>query len=128
MKKIALTHVLAFMFTPLAYAHPGHGFDHGFMPGFMHPLLGWDHLLVMLAVGVLAAKLGGKARWQLPLTFLMMMAIGAMLGAAWGCRNRHCGKSNGDGVVADTSSPCVARYTTHFHGFICHHAWYRAWY
>jgi urease accessory protein len=82
MKKIALTHVLAFMFTPLAYAHPGHGFDHGFMPGFMHPLLGWDHLLVMLAVGVLAGKLGGKARWQLPLTFLMMMAIGAMLGAA----------------------------------------------
>lgn len=82
MKKIALTNILAFMFTPLAYAHPGHGLDHGFTSGFMHPLLGWDHLLVMLAVGVLAAKLGGKARWQLPLTFLIAMTIGAMLGIA----------------------------------------------
>ena len=80
MKKIALINLYAFMFTPLAYAHPGHGFDHGLMSGFMHPILGWDHLLVMLAVGVWAARQGGKARWQLPLAFLSAMTLGAILG------------------------------------------------
>ncbi|MFM9836006.1 MAG: HupE/UreJ family protein [Methylophilaceae bacterium] len=63
----------------LAFAHPGHDMQ-GFSVGFLHPLTGWDHLLVMLAVGVLAAKIGGKARWQLPLTFMLMMLIGASLG------------------------------------------------
>ncbi len=63
-----------------AFAHPGHGLDTVYA-GWMHPFTGWDHLLVMLAVGVWAGKLGGSARWQLPLTFVSMMALGAVL--AW---------------------------------------------
>lgn len=66
-------------FSPLALAHPGHE-AHGFVAGFMHPLSGLDHLLVMLAVGLWAGKIGGAARWQLPATFVAVMALGAVLG------------------------------------------------
>lgn len=63
----------------LAFAHPSHGLESAYA-GLMHPITGWDHLLVMLAIGLWAAKLGGKARWQLPFTFLSMMVVGALLG------------------------------------------------
>jgi urease accessory protein len=80
MKKSILMGIATSLVSSVAYAHPGHGFDHGLMSGFMHPILGWDHLLVMLAVGVWAARQGGKARWQLPLAFLSAMTLGAILG------------------------------------------------
>ena len=82
MKKTGLAIAIALfstLFSGLALAHPGHGLINAYA-GFMHPLTGWDHLLVMLAVGVWAAKLGGKARWQLPLTFMLVMTLGAALG------------------------------------------------
>ena len=85
MKKIVLTSLLV-GFSSVVSAHPGHesiGNDlTSAYAGFMHPLTGWDHLLVMLAIGIWASKLGGKARWQLPLAFLTSMTIGAMLGFA----------------------------------------------
>jgi len=77
----SLIAILLGLISNQAFAHPGHGLQSAFA-GFMHPLTGWDHLLVMLAVGVWAAKLGGKARWQLPLTFMGMMVVGAVLGIA----------------------------------------------
>ena len=65
-----------------ALAHPGHshagGGDHGFMSGLLHPLLGLDHLLAMVAVGLLAARVGGKAMWRLPATFLGAMCCGGV--------------------------------------------------
>lgn len=67
--------------APLAMAHPGHD-NLSLAAGFMHPLTGLDHLLVMIAVGLWAGKLGGAARWQLPLTFVLLMAVGAALGMA----------------------------------------------
>jgi urease accessory protein len=67
--------------VPLVQAHPGHG-PHSFAAGFQHPLTGWDHLLAMIAVGLWAAQLGGRARWALPLTFVSAMALGAMVGIA----------------------------------------------
>ncbi|ADI29753.1 HupE/UreJ family protein [Methylotenera versatilis] len=79
MKKQITIAALFSLFSGIASAHPGHGLD-GAYAGFMHPFTGWDHLLVMLAIGVWAAKLGGKARWQLPLTFVAIMATGAVLG------------------------------------------------
>jgi urease accessory protein len=54
----------------------------GFAAGLAHPFLGLDHLLAMIGVGLWAAQLGGQARWQLPLAFLMVMAGGAWLGQA----------------------------------------------
>jgi len=65
----------------IAQAHPSHD-DGGLVQGFTHPLFGWDHLLVMLAVGVWAARQGGRAMWRLPLVFVGVMTIGGLLGAA----------------------------------------------
>ncbi len=81
MKKQLLLTASLLGISSLALSHPGHGLDTAYA-GFMHPMSGWDHLLVMLAIGLWAAKLGGKARWQLPLTFVSMMAFGAILGVS----------------------------------------------
>ena len=68
--------------VPSALAHPGHaGHDltWDFTTGFTHPLFGWDHLAAMLAVGLWAAQLGGRARWLVPTAFVTVMAFGAAL-------------------------------------------------
>ncbi|MGZ4959010.1 MAG: HupE/UreJ family protein [Methylomonas sp.] len=54
----------------------------GWSDGFSHPLMGWDHLLTMLAVGVWAAQLRGQAIWMLPLAFVGVMSLGGLAGAA----------------------------------------------
>jgi urease accessory protein len=63
-----------------AMAHPG-GEAHSFLAGAVHPLGGLDHLLAMLAVGLLAGYSGGTMRWWLPASFLTALAIGAGMGA-----------------------------------------------
>ncbi|WP_313085925.1 HupE/UreJ family protein [Pseudomonas sp.] len=70
----------ALLLSPaLAFAHPGH--DHaGLMSGVAHPILGLDHLLAMVAVGLWAAQQSGKARWALPLTFVATMLMGGLFG------------------------------------------------
>ena len=65
-----------------ALAHPGHGAALGAEAGFLHPLMGADHVLAMVAVGLLAALRGGRALWALPLSFLALMSVGAGLGMA----------------------------------------------
>ena len=52
----------------------------GILSGFLHPILGLDHLLAMLAVGILSAQIGGRALWTVPATFVGVMAIGAFAG------------------------------------------------
>ncbi|WP_317205256.1 HupE/UreJ family protein [Janthinobacterium sp.] len=64
-------------FCGAASAHPGH--SHGALAGLMHPFLGLDHLLAMLAVGVWAAQMGGRAKWMLPTSFVVMLALGAVM-------------------------------------------------
>jgi len=68
-----------------ALAHPGHPLaDLGLLSGLLHPLLGLDHLLTMLVVGIWAAQLGGRARLWVPASFLALMAVGAGLaGMGW---------------------------------------------
>ena len=67
--------------TPsLAFAHPGHGEAIGFAHGFWHPVGGLDHVLAMVAVGIFAANLGGRALWAVPATFVALMAAGGALG------------------------------------------------
>jgi urease accessory protein len=72
----------ALLLSPsLALAHSGH--DHsGVLAGVAHPLLGLDHLLAMLAVGLWAAQQHGRARWALPLTFVASLLLGGVLGFA----------------------------------------------
>ena len=63
----------------VAFAHPGHE-SAGMLSGMLHPLLGWDHLLAMVAVGMLAVMGRQKIAWQLPVAFVSFMLIGALLG------------------------------------------------
>lgn len=66
----------------IALAHTGVGDTSGFSHGFVHPLTGIDHLLAMMMVGVFAWQLGGRALWLVPLTFVLVMAIGGAFGVA----------------------------------------------
>lgn len=63
-----------------ALAHGGHAEPAGLVHGFLHPLGGLDHILAMVAVGVFAFVLGGRALWLVPLTFVVTMAVGFGLG------------------------------------------------
>jgi urease accessory protein len=62
--------------TP-AMAHPGHA-GHEFNDGWQHPLTGVDHLLAMVAVGLLAVRIGGKAISLMPSAFMMSMLMGGL--------------------------------------------------
>lgn len=48
--------------------------------GFLHPLTGLDHMLVMVAVGLWAVRLGGCALWMLPGAFVLPMILGGVIG------------------------------------------------
>ena len=63
------------------WAHAPIGQATGFSTGFHHPLSGWDHLLVMLAVGIWAAQRRGRLVWMLPLTFVGVMSLGGLVGS-----------------------------------------------
>ena len=52
------------------YAHEGGNVPFGgFLSGLLHPVLGYDHLLAMLCVGIISTQIGGKAIWTMPSTF-----------------------------------------------------------
>ena len=72
----------AFALAPtLAFAHPGlPGHTHDLATGFVHPFSGLDHILAMVAVGLLAAQLGGRALWAVPASFVAMMALAGVAG------------------------------------------------
>ncbi len=77
---LATTLVLA---PSLALAHPGlPGHPHDVASGFLHPLGGLDHVLAMVAVGLLAAQLGGRALWLVPASFVAAMAAAGVAGMA----------------------------------------------
>jgi urease accessory protein len=65
-----------------AAAHTGDAAGAGFVTGFMHPVLGWDHVAAMVAVGLWGAFLGAPAIWVLPVAFPLVMALGGALGVA----------------------------------------------
>jgi urease accessory protein len=67
--------------TP-ALAHTGIGETTGLAHGFVHPIGGMDHVLAMVAVGLIAALTGGRALWLVPASFVSMMAVGGALGMA----------------------------------------------
>lgn len=68
------------LFASPAYAHPGHGESFGH--GLLHPFAGIDHLLAMIAVGLLAARVAGWKRWLLPASFVGFMLVGGLVGLA----------------------------------------------
>lgn len=83
MKKTILLALMLQTASVTANAHPGHGLGSGFAAGLLHPLTGWDHLLVMFALGIWAARRPNAQGWQLPLLFVGVMALSACLTMAW---------------------------------------------
>ncbi len=74
-----ITALVALFVSASALAHPGHeqlSLSAGLVSGFLHPLLGLDHLVVLFAVGYMSYSSEGSQRWILPLTFVGLMAVG----------------------------------------------------
>ena len=69
-----------FVFPPSAHAHVHQGQAISFTTGLEHPWSGIDHVLAMIAVGLWGAQLGNPALWILPITFPMVMSLGALMG------------------------------------------------
>lgn len=63
-------------------AHDGTGLAGGFAAGFIHPLMGFDHMLAMVAVGIWGAFLGRPLLVALPVMFPAAMALGGGIGMA----------------------------------------------
>jgi urease accessory protein len=82
MKRLMITLAILAGSAGLAQAHVGVDHAHGFVTGSMHPVMGLDHVLAMLAVGLFAVVLGGRALWAVPLSFVAAMMVGGALGAS----------------------------------------------
>jgi urease accessory protein len=84
LKKYQLFFPLLAAFVLLApeygFAHVERGQATGLITGLQHPWSGLDHVLAMIAVGLWGAQLGNPALWILPVTFPIVMSMGAMLG------------------------------------------------
>jgi urease accessory protein len=73
---------LASIVPGVAWAHVGVGETSGFAHGFFHPITGIDHVLAMVAVGMFAANLGGRALWAVPFVETGIAVSVIVLGAA----------------------------------------------
>jgi urease accessory protein len=84
MSRVVLKTLISFcVLAPTAVlAHPGHGDSSSFMHGLVHPITGIDHVLAMTAVGLFSVRLGGRAAWMTPLTFLGAVAVAGALAMA----------------------------------------------
>jgi len=79
---LIISTTLMLLLSATATAHEAGGLAGGFGSGFMHPILGWDHVVAMVAVGLWGAFLGKPAIWLLPVVFPLVMAFGGALGVA----------------------------------------------
>ena len=61
------------------HAHTFTGMN-GFYDGLSHPVLGLDHFLAMVCVGVVSSQIGGRAIWTVPSLFVLFMILGGMAG------------------------------------------------
>ncbi|GGD36615.1 HupE/UreJ family protein [Aureimonas glaciei] len=80
-KRLALAAAALLAGAAPAFAHVGTEAHNSFFSGFTHPLSGLDHVLAMVAVGLWAAQLGGRALYAVPAAFVGAMAIGFALGS-----------------------------------------------
>ena len=70
--------IILFTIEPL-YAHNFTG-KIGFYDGLYHPVLGLDHFLAMVCVGVVSSQIGGRAIWTVPSLFVIFMILGGAAG------------------------------------------------
>ena len=79
LKRLSISAAIFAAMTVPAFAHLNPAEHGSFMSGLTHPLSGADHVLAMIAVGLWAAQIGGKARWAVPTAFVALMSIGFIL-------------------------------------------------
>ncbi|NND85312.1 MAG: HupE/UreJ family protein [Acidimicrobiia bacterium] len=78
---VALVLLAWLLATEPAVAHEQQVIRFGsFLGGFTHPVLGLDHFLAMVSVGVVSAMLGGRSIWVVPGLFVTAMTVGGLLG------------------------------------------------
>jgi urease accessory protein len=87
--RLAALAALMWLGAGSAEAHTFGAHGAAFGDGFSHPFGGIDHLLAMVAVGLWAGGLSGRAVWLVPAAFVTTMAlsaVAAMLGGglSWG--------------------------------------------
>jgi len=76
MKRLFLTLLLTGAAASPAFAHLDPVAHGSLGAGFWHPLTGADHLLAMVAVGLWASLIGGRALWAVPAAFVAAMSVG----------------------------------------------------
>lgn len=76
LRKSTLAAAMLFAGAAPAFAHLDPAEHGSLLAGVSHPLSGGDHVLAMIAVGLWAALLGGRALWRVPSAFVGAMAIG----------------------------------------------------
>jgi urease accessory protein len=74
--------LLIFLLPSIASAHIGVGSTDSLTAGLAHPWGGLDHLCAMIGVGLWAGQRGGRAVWLVPMAFLLVMAVGGLVGMA----------------------------------------------
>jgi len=82
MNRLLLLAALGLLLASNVHAHSAAEIGGGFVSGLLHPVLGWDHVAAMVAVGLWGAFLGAPALWLLPVVFPLVMAFGGALGLA----------------------------------------------
>jgi urease accessory protein len=79
-RALLLALIAALAICEPAFAHVEEGSANGLVSGLLHPIMGPDHLVAMVAVGMWGAQLGAPAIWVLPIVFPVVMAVGGLLG------------------------------------------------
>jgi urease accessory protein len=77
---LALALVFLICFPSAVHAHDEAQAAAGFMEGLLHPVLGLDHFLAMLSVGIVSAQLGRRKIYTIPALFVLAMICGAVAG------------------------------------------------
>ncbi|MBD1573405.1 hypothetical protein HC725_08970 [Vibrio sp. S17_S38] len=92
MKTTRLLTLSTLLSAPAAFAHPGHMAHSSIADGMLHPLTGFDHLTMLLGLGILISRTtvnntSIKGKLSLFAAALMSLAIGLIVGSAVGAVN-----------------------------------------
>ncbi len=78
-KRLSLSAAFLATAAAPAFAHLDPAEHGSLMAGVSHPLGGADHVLAMVAVGLWASQIGGRALFAVPAAFVTTMAVGFLL-------------------------------------------------
>ena len=77
MYKFFLFLIYFLFFSNYSFSHSGE--IRGFFDGLTHPVLGFDHFIAMLSVGIVSTQKGGKYIWFYPMIFVIGIIFGILI-------------------------------------------------